>query len=295
MTLMDRGNSSRGRRRPDWIGESFTWLCGGALAFNLLMIVAVLLLIGYHGLEYFWQKDLTLLTLDDGTRILGEIEHREARPSAGGGKHGGKRYRIQLKVGNRDVTGSDFVWIDEDKIRERTRPANAVVLERMEWGNFYGTMVALMRQNEVLAKGSAAVWRALGPLHARKVALRERIRKLEKNEIGDINYEIEQLRLARRRLDLKKLPEAEARARKAALENLTRKRKAEYQVLAGRLLDERRELEAEKLVMETAAGERKEIPVGDIVRALRPNDMGLVARTKLYLDRIGEFIWRRST
>src|SRR5215208_2541834 len=65
------------RRRSDFLGRSFTWLCGGALAFNLLLVLAILGLLAYNGLSYFWQRDLIQLTLADGTRVLGEVWEHE--------------------------------------------------------------------------------------------------------------------------------------------------------------------------------------------------------------------------
>src|SRR5262245_6542364 len=117
-------------RRSDWLGEGLTWLCGGALSLNVLLVLALLGILAYHGLPYFWQRDLALFDLADGTKVLGEIHESEKAP------HGGTR--TKLKVGNRDLGAGDFVWIDDATIRERSRPADAVVLERLEWGNFYG-------------------------------------------------------------------------------------------------------------------------------------------------------------
>jgi phosphate transport system permease protein len=42
--------------------------------------------------------------------------------------------------------------------------------------------------------------------------------------------------------------------------------------------------------MEAADGTRKEIPVGAIVRAIRPNEMGVVAKLGLYASRVREFV-----
>ena len=42
--------------------------------------------------------------------------------------------------------------------------------------------------------------------------------------------------------------------------------------------------------MRTAGGETKEMPVGTVVRAIRPNEMGSLAKLGLYLQRSGEFV-----
>jgi phosphate transport system permease protein len=197
------------RRRSEAFGQAMTWLCGGALAFNLLLVIGILALLAYHGLGYFWQRDLIELTLKDGRKVLGEIWEVEQAPGID---------RIRLKIGNRDVGGLDFTWIDAKDVARRARPAGAVMLERLEWGNFYGTMAELSRGGRVLASGEDAVWRAFGSLQER---------------------------------------------------------------------DKAEDLE---LVMKTADGEEKEMPVSTVVRALRPNGMGVAGKLRLYASRIGEFV-----
>ena len=273
------------QRQRDFLGMSLTALCGGALALNLLLILALLGLIGFYGGRYFWQKDLLEARLTDGRILLGEVHSVEEIPATQGG---GRRF--QLRVGNRDLTGADFLWIDEAAVVERSRPSDAVLLERLEWGNFYGRMSELRRGEEILARGEEGVWRAFGPLHREKTKLRERIRQLEKGAIGDVNQEIESLRLAARRLELENPPAAERLRRQAEIDRQTMAREAEYEALAAQLFALRDELVAEQLVMATAGGASKEIPVGAVVHALRPNEMGGLAKLGLYLGRLWEFV-----
>jgi len=285
MTVSDKDRS--GRLRRDFFGVSMTALCGGALALNLVLILGLLSVISWQGARFFWQKDLPEFTLTDGSKILGEIHAQQTIPAATAGA-GGERFQIRL--GNRDLTGGDFRWIDASAIAKRGLPADAVLLERLEWGNFYGRMVELRRGAELLAQGSEAVWKAFPALHETKVALRDEIRRLEKGEIGDVNLEIEKLRLATRRLELD-APPADVRARRQAEIDLElAERQAEYETLASALFAQRETLATETLVMEAADGTRKEIPVGAIVRAIRPNEMGGLAKLGLYASRVREFV-----
>lgn len=279
---------SRFARRSDLLGQSLTWMCAGALALNLLLALGLLLLIAVSGLGTFWQPPLVLFTLRDGTRVLGEIHGRQDRPLAADGSAGGTRTRV--KIGNRDLYGLDFRWIDDDQISEQSRPRDAVLLERFEWGNFYGSMQGLWRGDEELASGADAVWTAFAPLHAEKLRQRAAIIALEKGAIGEVNYRLEQQRLAARRLDLEPLaaPERAAReneisARRSALE-------AEYEHLAAQLSAAREALAAETLVMVSADGREKRIPVGDVVTALRPNAMSTWETVRLYGARLWSFV-----
>ena len=112
--------SSAARRKA--ISNSLVALSGGALALNLLLIAGLILLIAVNGLGTFWQKRVVELSLDDGSRLLGEIHDREPIPD-------GEGTRIRLKVGNRELIGQDFLWLDERRVTAREEPREAVVLE----------------------------------------------------------------------------------------------------------------------------------------------------------------------
>jgi phosphate transport system permease protein len=278
------------RRRSGAVGQALTWLCGGALALNLLLVILIMALLACNGLSYFWQKDLIELTLKDGRKILGELWSEEKSAAETGTRAAAAIDRIRLKIGNRDIGGLDFVWIDAKDIARRSRPADVVMLERLEWGNFYGTMAELRQGGQVLAAGPEAVWKAFGPLHKRKLQDLHRIEKLEKGEIGDVNYTIERLRLAEKKLDIEKVSDAERARRKAALEGEVALAQGRYDQLAARLSQMRNRYQAETLVMKTVDGETKEMPVGTVVRAIRPNVMGSLAKLRLYGERGVEFV-----
>ncbi len=282
------------RRWSDVLGQSLTWLCGGALAFNILLVLSILALLAWNGFGYFWQEDLVEITLKDGTKHLGEIWEEEVIPAEPGADPTTAYDRLRIKIGNRDVSGLDFAWIDRADIASLRKPADAVLLERLEWGNFHGYMRELRQGGTVVATGSDAVWKAIDPLLARKEEQREAISDLEKGEIGDINYAIERLRLDLRGLELKDLSGAHASdqldRRKAEIGQRIAAREAEFQQLADRLSRMREELAAETLVMATANGESQEIPVGAIVSAVRPDDLGVPGKLGLQVKRIWEFI-----
>ncbi|HKH46077.1 MAG TPA: phosphate ABC transporter permease PstA [Thermoanaerobaculia bacterium] len=269
------------------LGQSLTWLCGGALAFNILLVLAILSLLVWKGFGYFWQEDLVEFTLKDGTRHLGEIWEEEILPAT---PETPAADRLRVKIGNRDVAGLDFAWIDRADIASQRKPKDAVLLERLEWGNFHGYLREIRRGDKVLAQGPDAVWKQLGVLLGQKAEERERIRDLEKGEIGDINAEIERLRLAQRRLDLEEVPAAERTRRKAEIDQEIAAQEAVYQRLADRLFKIREGLMAETLVAQTAGGETKEIPVGAVVSAIRPDDLGVPGKLGLQIKRIWQFV-----
>ena len=261
------------RRSSDVLGTSLTALCGGALAFNVLLVIALLGLLAFHGLRHFWQKPVVAVTLADGTRLMGEVHARESMPEGTQGS------RIQLRVGNRDLGGSDFQWIEERSVALRRQPRDAVLLERREWGPFYGTMAELRSGDAVVASGPAQVWRAFGPLHERSLRALERVRRLERREIGDVNHRLERLRLAARR-----------RAQDAAMSRRIATEQAAYERLSERLFAMRAALERDVLVMETVDGTRHDVPLAQVVRAVRPNAMHAGELAALYGSRVWEFV-----
>ena len=266
-------------------------LCGGALALNVFLTVGLLGLLVYHGLGFFWPKRVAEFKLKDGTAVWGEIHDEEVAEVEDAEGRGRTVHRTRIKIGNRDLTGLDFRWLDDITVAERSFPEEAVVLERLEWGNFYGRMVELRKGDEVLAQGLDETRAAFEKLHPEKEEDREALRRFERGEIGDVNFAMEKLRLEKREIELAGLPEQEQTARLAEIEERTARKNQVYESLAAELFRMRDELKAETLVMESGSGERKEVPVSYVVRAYRPNEMTLPQNVGLYSSRIWEFIW----
>ena len=275
----------------DRIGNALTWLSGGALAFNLLLVVGLVGLVGFHGARYFWQRDLVQLRLADGTTLLGEVHEHEIAVAGSGDGNVREIARTQVKVGNRDVGGADFVWVNDESIEAREAPEDAMLIERLEWGVFIGYPVELRDDGEVSAAGPEEVARALPDVLERKAEEREAIEDLEKGAIGRVNHRIESLRLERRGIEMDELPDAIREAELARIDAETQEAEARYEKLSQKLFALRDELGRGVLVMETAAGERREIAVGGIVRAVRPNAMGFFDKVALYTSRVAEFLF----
>ncbi len=273
--------------RSDILGQSLTWLCGGALALNILLVVGIMLLLAWNGLGYFWQRELVQITLKDGNRMLAEVWEVEKVVASPGQP---ALDRLRVKIANRDIGGLDFAWFDESAIASRALPKDAVLLERLEWGNFHGVMTELREGGKVVARGPDAVWKAFHPLHAKKAEQREFVEELEQGEIGDVNYEIERLRLERRKVEIQNLPADEKARRGAEIDAKLAIREAEYQKLAERLFKLREEMQTGTLVMQSADGQTKEMPVAMVVRAVQPNGMSTLDKIGLYLSRGWEFI-----
>lgn len=271
-------------------GDPFVWLTGGALVFSLLMIAGLLFLIMVKGLGFFWPSDIARVTLKDGSQLLGQITGREKIPQPGAPIGTPERHRIQLKIGNRDIYGFDFRWVNEEDIAETMYPDTAVLFERLEWGNMYGFVKEVRSNGKVIARGNEESWPVLKSYLPKAHEVREKIKRIEKEEIGDINYRIESLRL-----DIRELleggsdnPSTKDKIRK--LEEEIGNQKALYESKESQLVNLYGDLSEDKIVVRTVDGREKEMPVGEIVRAYQPNSMSVLDKALLYLSKLWEFV-----
>lgn len=267
-------------------GEPLVWLTGSALALSILMVAGLVVLVLVNGLGFFWPADLERLELKDGRKVLGRIAARERIPEPGAPKGSAGRWRLQVKQANREVTGADFVWIDEADVVSRDRPKGAVALERREWGDFYGFLKEVRERGRGSVAGPAAAWLALDgrlPSAHRNV---EESRAIEKGPIGWANFEKEKVRLALKGLGRKGVtagPEVER------LRERERWLQGSYDTAAADLARVRSR-EVAVAVFDDASGAEKEIPLSAIVRACRPNAMGVASKSFLYASRIWGFV-----
>ena len=261
-------------------GTLFIWLCGSAVALSLLMVGGILLLIIVNGLGFFWPHTLYELTLKDGKRVLGELKGQEIIPHSATPEFPEGKTRIRLKVGNRDLYGLDFRWVDEDQIVSRSTPQDAIVFERREWGNFYGRIKKVKQGEVVLSSGQNKNWEILQPLIERANDLHEEIEFIRTKEIGDINYDIEQARLAIRRLHIQGVSDSpELNELQQSIQLL----KKQYQQHVETLHELDSRLVEYAVVLVDINGQEKSLLLGQIVKAFRPNNMSTLQKCLTYV------------
>jgi len=271
-------------------GDPFIWLTGGALGFSLLMIVALIWIIAANALFYFWPGQLMLVQLQGGGELLGRVAAHEEIP--GSQVEGGTpRYRTQFQVANRDLYGADFRWIDDDQIFTRTFPREAVFFERWEWGHLFGSLKSVMQDGQVIAQGFEQGWQQFQQIHPRTQETLEQIHRIEQKEIGELNYNIEQTRLAIKRVRREERDPAQAHERVAALEREVAVWQQRYEEKARELKTLYEENARYRIKVQAAGGREKELPVAAIVRAFLPNQLSWRERMTLYLTRLWEFVW----
>ncbi len=279
-------------------GTPWVWLNAGAVSISIIMVVALLIFIAVRGLGHFWAKPI--MEADyveaDGRviRLIGEIHDSEIVPAARLRESGidipsgiDTVRRFLVKTGNRDTGGLDFRWALEPQIRDRRYPETLMTLERYEWGNFYGYLKDVSVEGQVIASGEEA-WEALQPLIERASDLRKQIKRIEQDEIGAINYNIERLRLAERRLELDGVPKGDHRYNE--LEEKRAVLELQYQGLQKQLNEFYQLIERDHLTGIVMDGREVVVPLAKVVRVYRPNAMGLFSKVGFYFSKLWEFV-----
>jgi phosphate transport system permease protein len=267
-------------------GDPFIWLTGGALAGALIMVAGLLLLITVNGMGFFWPDDVMRFTLADGRVVMGQIDAREAIPQPGAPPGTLAEYRLKVKQGNRDLYGVDFIWIDESQIVAREVPPEAVVIERQEWGNLYGFIDQVKEQDRVVAAGPEQGWKTLQALLPGVSTTMQDIHRIERQEIGAINYAQEQIRLNLRKITLQGItsgPEVDRLQQEMAAWEV---KYSEQQVVLAAL----RQSLVSSVVVAAAGNGEKTLPLAEIIRAYRPNQMNLASKVGFYATKVWEFV-----
>jgi phosphate transport system permease protein len=278
-------------------GTPWIWFTAGTVALSLLMVFGVLWLTAARGLIYFWPKSVaetTFVEKDGSTiRVIGELRETEEVATRRLAEAGFKIStsepfvtRTLIKLGNRDLTGVDFRWFPVPLLGEITYPPDLVTVERHEWGNFYGHLKQVKEGTTVVGEG-AATWPELQVRVARASALFREILRVEKGEIGRVNYHIEQLRLRERRLQLKgQLTDAA----KAEIEAERGRRQAEFEVLQERLKTLREDIARDSLVAEVMDGTLVEVPLAKVADVFQANAMSTSQKIGHYARKFWEFL-----
>ena len=153
-------------------------------------------------------------------------------------------------------------------------------------GNFYGYLKAVKENGEVV--DAAPDWESFQRYIAESEKILGEIHHIEKDLIGAVNYEMERLRLRERGLVLNNEPPGnpafgEIEARRAALQE-------EYNGYTGRLTDLYERLNRASFVATLAGGREVELPFAKVVRAYRPNAMGITGKIVFYFGKLWEFV-----
>jgi len=298
-------------------GEPMMWLTGGSLILCALMIIFLLALIIYNGSITFWPGPVYQLETvgkngSSGKTFVGEVtrtdfyapteSNLEGLPEESHAKalqeleiNEGQARRRLLRTGNFRLTNEHFNWVSEYMIPEggESTPEWMAVVERLDWGRFYGSPAAFLIAGEVVASDPESTWREFKKYHPE---IRERYfkrKKLESHDIGLVNARLEHARLELRKVEIDHGRDSD-QYREKQIE--TKAIEAEAEADFARISSEIQELKEknESYVMQMATPDSPsgpvDIHVADIVRAYTPNRIDLLAKIGIYFERAWEFL-----
>ena len=275
-------------------GEVFIWLTGLGLGLVLVMIAGLLVLVFLKGSEYYWPGKLANISTGSSEIYLGEIVLEETVPVEDlpdSLKDAGLD-RFKLKIGNREIYGLDFKWVDAAEISNIDYPAEAIAIERIEFGNFYGFLKQIKKNDEVILEGFEDANNNLPILLDETIAVRNEISSLEHNQIGDINHKMEQARLKIRKYEYEYENDVQiVQDQISEIENEIVGYQLEYENMIKSLDSLNVLAKTYSVLLETVDGIEKEIYLVDIVRYFYPNDMGLFDKAGFITAKIGEFLF----
>ena len=270
-------------------GEPFVWLTAMGLSLGLLMVVGLLGIIISNGLPVFWPSKIVEIHLKPGVKnpvpnggeiLTGEIvQKREKRiPILGpNGETIEDQTEVQIFVGNKDVNGSGFAFINSTDIASISEPREIYRFERMEYGIAFGFPRSLqLAGGSSVAANSSEFSQTLARLETESAARRHEIEKIEKDEIGAINSRITNLR-------------AKGKGSPESLQEIATL-ETDYQVLAAKARELRSIQSASVLVYETPNGVERRLPIGDLVDYTLPNTLDTTQKASLFLHNIWNFL-----
>ncbi|MCL6495402.1 MAG: phosphate ABC transporter permease PstA [Ignavibacterium sp.] len=274
-------------------GEIFIWFTGMGLGLSLIMISGLLLLIVVNGKDYFWASELVQITRTDGSKQLGEVVKEEPIPNLNLPDTLWNKglLRMQMKIGNRDLYGFDFQWIDEREILKKEIPQFASTIERMEFGNFYGFVKEILVDGNVEVSGEVNTSAKINSYLKITSAIRDEIKDIEKSQIGRINYNIENIRL-----EIKKIKYLDKNSEKnktdiSKLEAEIAKENEKYELLKTKVDSLNQIANRYAVYCEDVNGRGKTIPMINIVRVYQPNNMTFLSKLGFTFTKIREFIF----
>ncbi len=278
-------------------GDPWIWLTAASVSLSLIVVFSLVIIIMARGLGYFWPATIIEARYEEPNvppiTMLGEIYDYEKvltrrlsknlQPLANGEEF---IKRSLIKTGNRELYGLDFRWVVAPALKEIRYPENVLVVERREWGNFYGYLQALKQNGQVVSTGEEA-WKKLSGELSRAHDLFSKINHIEKGEMGAINYNLEKLRLKERRLQLQNDSDPK---KKAEIEEQRQSYHKQSEEHKKQLTDLYKEINRDSIVVKEMGGKEVEITLAKVVAAYRPNSLSFPQKIAFYLGKVWEFM-----
>ncbi|EGQ7703787.1 phosphate ABC transporter permease PstA [Vibrio cholerae] len=273
-------------------GAPWIWLTGGAVSVSLIAVLGLLLVIGWRGLTYFWPAPLLQWQTPDGKTVVGQLYARESVPVS----HlkemnlplpekvqaAGLATRLNIKVANRDLYGSDFIALLEFETEFKGAPQGWAVIERSRGGQLFGKP---LRFDSTTGELDLPLERHLRQALLEAEAIRDQVDTMVEQQVRVISSQLEKLRLEKRRKQLNNQLSDEFLQHYVLSKSRLEKELAQVQTELDAL---RGPLEKQFLYLVDMQGETVSVPLSEILDFWYPNDMNFAQK----LAEWGKQAWR---
>ncbi|MEH2921105.1 phosphate ABC transporter permease PstA [Samsonia erythrinae] len=261
-------------------GKPWVWLTASSISISLLAMLAITALLVGQGMRYLWPQPVWLMTLqpENGVQraVLGEIyaeqtlspQQLEQAGLAAAPAQTETRYLV--KIGQREIHGQSFRVLLSRDIARIEKPADILVLKRMNNGTAYGYLAGMMEGEQPLVAADLPA-----TLHHRVEqvqALLAMAQAIRMGEMAKINQQFEALRLEEKKRRLTNTLDNQALARLQA-ERIELQR--QFDGLSHQLTALNQEINRDTVQLRDANGAIHLIPLRDIEQAWFPNTMNL--------------------
>lgn len=285
-------------------GSPWIWLTGGAVSISLLSVLGLLLLIGWKGLTYFWpaplyqwevvNNNILPQSVEANHRLIGQLYQRDYIPIdhivdaenklPAAVLEEGVVGRLSIKVANRELYPADFVSVLEPELTASTQPAEWAVIERTRGGDFFGKPIGFSSLDGIRTKN----------IHQELIrgldfadSLRSEIDRISNQEIRLISWQLEQLRLKKRKYELNE----------ELNDEFIVSYQQETQALNEKLSESEKnldllnsQLQIESLLLEDMSGQKTRIPLSQILDIWYPNQMSYTEKVAHWGKQVWKFL-----
>lgn len=270
-------------------GEPFVWLTAMGLSIGLLMVAGLLGIIIANGVPVFWPSAVEEVTLRSGVRnpvpgggesFVGELVQKRVKRSpvlTETGKRASDQSEFQYYVGNKDIYGINFAFINGADVVSVQMPKDIYLIERMEYGNAFGYPQTITYDDgRTVTADSPEFAKDLAAFVAASNKRHHEIEVIEKGKIGAINSRINELKV-------------KGRGSESSVQQIARL-DADYTKLAAQARAIRQLQQSNTLTYRIPNGAEKVLPVGDIVSYYQPNQLGFFQKAGVFLHNVWNFL-----
>jgi len=282
-------------------GEVYVWFSGMGLTLGLLMVCFLFGLIGYQGIIVFWPREVVEVVFDEpgaggigsSTVIAGVPDRVRQRTEriVQDGVIPESFSEERFFVGNRDAYGQSFTHFRTSQVRERRLPQDLIIAERREWGDaiFYPVRLKL-EDGTSIEQGNPRFDDTLATLVREAQDRRATIGRIDRREIGKINYEMREIELTLRYYQQKGYLSSSEQAQVQQLNSNRAELQESYQILEARANQLREQQNLNLLEYRLPGGEQGSIQIGNLYDFYYPNRLSLFGRIKIFFQHIADFV-----